>query len=262
MGLQNIRIVMVNPLYGGNVGSVCRAMANMGLSDLAIVAPGRLDMDEARMMCCSATRILDSRRTFGSLEQAVADCGLVMGATARPGLYRSHAQSPRELAPRILAASLSSKVALVFGREDNGLTNEELAVCTQIIRIPSETEYKSLNVSHAVMICCYELYVASGQYVPPVERSEEAPSLVREQMFALWRETLLKLGFMKEDKALHMMLGLRRVLSRGKLTRNDIKIMMGIARQAMWAAEKSAETGGARTGGPAKRKKATAAAKG
>lgn len=248
MGIQNIRIVMVSPLYGGNVGSVCRAMANMGLSDLAIVAPVGLDIEEARKMCCSATGILESRRTFESLEAAVADCGLVMGATARPGLYRSHSQTPRELAPRILAAAKSAKVALVFGREDNGLTNEELAICTQIIKIPSMDEYKSLNVSQAVMICCYELFTASGQYVPPVERSEEAPSLVREQMFALWREALLKLGFMKEDKALHMMLGLRRVLSRGKLTRNDVKIMMGIARQAMWAADKAAEAGKKTTG--------------
>ncbi|MEI6970193.1 MAG: RNA methyltransferase [bacterium] len=243
MGIDNVRIVMVSPLYGGNVGSVCRAMANMGLSDLAIVAPVGLDMEEARKMCCSATALLEGRRTFGSLEEAVADCGLVMGATARPGLYRSHSLSPRELAPRVLAAAKTAKVALVFGREDNGLTNEELAICTQIIKIPSTPEYTSLNVSHAVMVCCYEIFASSGLYDPPSERSEEAPSLVREQMFAIWRETLLKLGFMKEDKALHMMLGLRRVLSRGRLTRNDVKIMMGIARQAMWAAERAAEAG-------------------
>jgi tRNA/rRNA methyltransferase len=261
MGLDNIRIVMVSPLYGGNVGSVCRAMANMGLSDLAIAAPGRLDMEEARQMCCSASSILESRRNFPSLDAAVADCGLVMGATARPGLYRSHAQSPRELAPRILAAAQSAKVALVFGREDNGLTNDELAVCTQIIKIPSDSVYSSLNVSQAVMVCCYELFIASGQYVPPVEKSEEAPSVVREQMFALWREALLKIGFMKEDKALHMMLGLRRVFSRGKLTRNDIKILMGIARQAMWAASRSVDSG-ERPDGPVRRRKtATTAAR-
>jgi len=259
MSLQNIRIVMVNPLYSGNVGSVCRAMANMGLSDLALVTPRRLDMVEARMMCCSATGILEAHRVFESLDAAVADCGLVMGASARPGLYRSHAQSPHELAPRILAASQTSKVALVFGREDNGLTNEELATCTQIIRIPSVDDYKSPNVSHAVMICCYELFAASGQYIPPAERSEEAPSLVREQMFALWREALLKMGFMKEDKALHMMLGLRRVLSRGKLTSNDVKILMGIARQAMWAAEKAADAIKDRTVNKVKRKRSATA---
>lgn len=252
---------MVNPLYSGNVGSVCRAMANMGLSDLALVSPRKLDMEEARMMCCSATDILESLRVFDSLDKAVADCGLVMGASARPGLYRSHAQSPRELAPRILAAAQASKVALVFGREDNGLTNEELATCTQIIRIPSVDDYKSLNVSQAVMICCYEMFVASGQYVPPAEPSEEAPSVVREQMFALWREALLKLGFMKEDKALHMMLGLRRILSRGKLTSNDVKIMMGIARQAMWAADKARDAGTGPAAKPAKRKRPAAAAK-
>jgi len=230
---------MVSPIYGGNVGSVCRAMANMGLSDLVIAAPRKIDMEEARQMCCSARDILEARREFPTLADAVADCGLVMGTTARPGLYRSHCMTPRELAPKVLQAAATGKVALVFGREDRGLTNEELAICTQLIRIPSTTEYKSLNVAQAVMLCCYEIYVVSGQYEPPVEKSEEAPSLLREQMFEMWQNAMLKIGFMKEDKALHMMLGLRRILSRGKLTGNDVKIMMGLARQAMWAADQA-----------------------
>lgn len=236
MSLDNIRIVLVNPLYGGNVGSVCRAMSNMGFSDLAIAAPRSLDMDEARMMACHATEILESRSEFASLADAVADCGLVMAATARCGLYRRHAKSPREWAAKALEAAGSGKVALVFGREDNGLSNEEIALATQIIQIPTTPEYPSLNLAQAVMICCYEVFVAGGTHEPMVEKSPEAPSELRERMFAMWDETLMKIGFMKEDKEDHMMLGLRRILSRGPMTVDDVRILMGIARQTLWAA--------------------------
>jgi tRNA/rRNA methyltransferase len=114
--------------------------------------------------------------------------------------------------------------------------NEELALCTQIIRIPSDEGYPSLNVAQAVMVCCYEIFVASGTYEGPKEKSGEAPSALRERMFAMWRETLLEIGFMEMDKADHMMYGLRRILSRGTLSVDDVRIMMGIARQSRWAA--------------------------
>lgn len=237
--LNNIRIVLVGPLYGGNIGSVCRAMANMGLSDLVLVAPRAPSLDEARMMACHAGHLLDGRREVATLAEAVADCGLVMGTTARCGLYRQHARTPREWAPLALAAADTGKVALVFGREDNGLDNEELALCTQIVQIPTCDAFTSINLAQAVMLCCYELFVATGTYAPPEEKSPEAPSSLRERMFGLWRETLLEIGFMRDDKADHMMLGLRRILSRGKLTIDDVRILMGIARQCRWAARRA-----------------------
>lgn len=242
MSLDNIRVVLVHPLYGGNVGSICRAMANMGLSDLALVQPQRLNMDEARMMACHATEILESRSEFTTMAEAVADCGAVMGATARTGLYRQHAKTPREWAPKALEVAQTGRVALVFGPEDNGLSNEDLALCTQIIQIPTTVEFTSLNVAQAVMVCCYEIFVASDSYEAPLEKSEEAPSELRERMFEIWRETLLEIGFMKDDKAEHMMLGLRRILSRGTLTIDDVKILMGIARQSVWAARNMPDT--------------------
>lgn len=248
MSLDNIRIVLVSPIYGGNVGSVCRAMANMSFSDLAIAAPCKIDMNEARMMACHATDILYSRTEFPSLAEAVADCAVVMGATARSGLYRSHARTPREWAPRALDAARTGRAAVVFGREDNGLTNEELALCTQIIQIPTTEEYRSLNVAQAVMVCCYELFVANASYQAPQEKSSEAPSDLRERMFTMWRNTLLRIGFMKEDKADHMMQGLRRIFSRGALTVDDVRILMGIARQADWASRTRDVEGGTRKG--------------
>jgi tRNA/rRNA methyltransferase len=237
VSLDNIRIVLVQPLYGGNVGSVCRAMSNMDMSDLALVSPRNLDMDEARKMAVHAGDILGNRTECDTLAEAVADCGIVLGATARHGLYRQHAKAPREWTGKILDAAEKGKVAMVFGREDNGLSNEELTICTQIIQIPSSDNYTSLNLSQAVMLCCYEVFVATGSYEPPQEKSEEAPSHQRERMFEIWRETLLKIGFMEEVKADHMMLGLRRILARGALSIDDINIMMGIARQTQWVAK-------------------------
>ncbi|MBP7829094.1 MAG: RNA methyltransferase [Kiritimatiellae bacterium] len=236
MSLDNIRVVLVSPIYGGNVGSVCRAMKNMGLQHLAIAAPrGPLDDLESRKMALHADDILANRQEYPTLAEAVADCGLVAGSTARPGLYRSHAKSPREWAPHLIQAAKKSKVALVFGTETDGLSNEDLACCTQIIRIPSSPEYPSLNLAQAVLICCYELFLASGTFELPGEFSPEASGAMREQMFSMWREALLSVGFMKGDKADHMMMGIRRILSRGTLTVKDIRILIGMARQVRWA---------------------------
>ena len=223
------------------MGSVCRAMMNCGLKNLRIVAPREsIDLNEARMMACHADSILEARQEYSALPEAVADCGLVAGTSARLGLYRSHSSSPREWGEKAVQACGNNKIAVIFGPEDHGLSNEDLALCTDIIQIPSAPEYTSLNLAQAVMVCAYEMYAATQSFEPSEEFSEEAPSEFRERMFEIWREAMLDVGFMKNDKADHMMMGLRRILSRGTLTENDVKILMGIARQAQWAAKNSA----------------------
>ncbi|NLG34815.1 MAG: RNA methyltransferase [Lentisphaerae bacterium] len=236
--LDNIRIVLVNPIYGGNVGSVCRAMMNMGLSQLALVDPRpEMNWKEAAMMACHAGEILETRRVFATTAEAVADCGLVAGTSNRGGLYRDHAKTPREWANPLLEAALDTPVAILFGSEDNGLSLEDLALCTQFIRIPSSEAYKSLNLAMSVMVCAYELFAASGTFEAPQERSPECPSAMREAMFAKWRRALLGIGFMTEETADHMMLGIRRILSRGTLTEKDVQILLGVAAQTLWAAD-------------------------
>ncbi len=235
--LANIRIVLVRPIYGGNVGSACRAMANMGLSDLALAgAVPSLDFQAARKMACRAGAILDRRKDCATLAEAVTDCAVVVGTTVRQGLYRQHSKTPREWSARILASAQAGKVALVFGPEDNGLRNEELEFCTHLIEIPSADQYRSLNLAQAVLICAYELFLAGGQFEPKQEKSPEAASAMKEQMFAMWEQALLEIGFMEDDKARHMMLGVRRIFARGRLTEDDVRILMGIARQTRWCA--------------------------
>lgn len=232
--LANIRIVLSRPIYGGNIGAVCRAMANMGLSDLALAGAKTFDQVEARKMACWATPILESCSQVATIAEAVADCALVFGTTARRGLYRQHTRSPREWALTILEGAQAGRVALLFGPEDDGLSNEELARCHHLLRIPSTREYPALNLAQAVMICAYELYAASGAFEPLPEKSPLADSRLKERLFAMWEETLLEIGFMEPEKAQHMMLGLRRIFARGALSVDDVRILMGIARQTRW----------------------------
>lgn len=235
--LDNIRIVLVGTLYSGNVGSVCRAMANMGLSRLTLVAPRILDgWEEGRRLAVHATDLLDARQETATLGESVADCAAVVGTTARGGLYRATVQPPRVLAPEILRLAAQAPVAIVFGREDQGLHNDEIAQCTHLIRIPVDPRYQSLNLSQAVLIVAYELYSATGTYVSPVEEAVSlATQATKHALMAKWRQAMLDIGFMDEQKADHMMQGFQRIFSRGVRTDPDASIMLGAAHQMSWA---------------------------
>ena len=235
--LDNITVVLVGTLYSGNVGSVCRAMANMGLSKLTLVAPRILDgWEEGRRLAVHATDILDARREVATLDEAVADCAAVVGTTARGGLYRATVQPPRVLAPEILRLAAQAPVAVVFGREDQGLHNDEIARCTHLIRIPVDPRYQSLNLSQALLIVAYELYSATGTYVSPVEEAVSlATQATKHALMAKWRQAMLDIGFMDEQKADHMMQGFQRIFSRGVRTDPDASIMLGAAHQMSWA---------------------------
>ncbi len=247
--LDNILIILVGTLYAGNIGSVCRAMANMGLRHLVLVAP-RLtdDIGEAARLAVHATDILDARKEFASLEEAIADCVAVVGSTARGGLYRATVQPPRQLAPEILRLATTGKVAIVFGREDQGLHNDEVARCTHLIRIPVDPNYQSLNLAQALLIVAYELYSATGTYVSPVEEAVPmATQATKATLMRKWRDAMLDIDFMDEQKADHMMQGFQRIFSRGVKTDPDARIMLGVAHQMQWAGKtaKSVKDGSA-----------------
>ena len=234
--LDNIRVVLTGTLYTGNVGSSCRAMANMGLRHLRLAAPNlQNSWDEGERLAVHATDILKNREEFATFEEAVADCVAVVGTTAREGLYRQHVKAPRDCASGILALAESGPVALVFGREDKGLLNEEIAQCTHLIRIPVDAGYTSINLSQAVLICAYELFTATGRYLPPHEKAPPAPQAQKQQLMKNWSAMLQEIGFMKPEQAEHFMQGFHRVFSRGVFTRDDAALMLGVARQAVWA---------------------------
>ena len=235
--LSNIRVVLVGTLYTGNVGSSCRAMATMGIRHLRLAAPNlQNSWDEGEKMAVHATDIMNAREEFATFEEAVADCIAVVGTTAREGLYRQHVKAPRDCAGDILKLAGQGPVAIVFGREDKGLLNEEVAQCTHLLRIPVDEGYTSINLSQAVLITCYELFTASGRYEPPHEKAPPAPQAQKMQLMKNWSEMLCEIGFMKSEQADHFMQGFHRVFSRGVFTRDDAALMLGVARQARWAA--------------------------
>ena len=234
--LSNIRIVLVGTLYGGNIGSTCRAMWNTGISKLRLVAPSpEIDWTEAAKMAVHAGGILDARETCATLAEAIADCGAVVGTSARQGLYRQHAHSPNEVASQVMPLSAAAPVAIVFGREDSGLTNDEVAQCTHLVRIPTAPEQSSLNLSQAAMVLCYELFRAEDDYEKPEEKSPPAPAALRARMLDLWRDYLRSIGFMDDQKTDHLSYAFNRIFSRGALTENDVTILMGVVRQSCWA---------------------------
>jgi tRNA/rRNA methyltransferase len=233
--LNNIRLVLVEPRGSGNIGSIARAMKNMGLKELAIVGRGRTKSFWARAMAAHARDVLQEVQRFATLREAVADCGLVVGTTCREGLYRSHSVAPREIAGKIFAATRSGKAALVFGPEDHGLRNHDLKHCQWLITIPAHEDYPSLNVAQAAMVCLYEIFLASLEPVPE-EKIARASAESVEQLFDRMRRSLLRIGFLDPQNPEHILLALRRVLGRAGLEEKDVRILNGLFRQIEWYA--------------------------
>jgi tRNA/rRNA methyltransferase len=234
--LANIRVVMVRPRGSGNIGSIARAMKNLGARDLAIVGKARTQSFWARAMAVHGRDILSETKCYETLREAVADCALVVGTTCRAGLYRRHSQSPRDLAPAIVAAAQTSKVALIFGPEDHGLSNKDIEPCQLLMTIPTHPNYQSLNVAQAAVICLYEIYVASLTR-PPHSTIQRAPAEHVERLFDRMRRSLLKIGFLDSENPEHMLLAFRRILGRSGLEEKDVRILTGLFRQIEWYAD-------------------------
>jgi tRNA/rRNA methyltransferase len=233
MSLANIRIVLVRPRGAANVGAVARAMKNMGVDDLVLVRPALVGTFWSTAMAVHADDVLQRMRRFDSLPEAVADCALVVGTTSRGGLYRAAAESPRVAAPRLLATAAANRVALVFGPEDHGLSNQDLKVCHQLIMIPTASDYASLNLAQAVMVCCYELALAA-QGEQPAALPVLASAGRIEQMFQRLQTAFLKIGFLHADNPDHIMFAFRRMLGRAQIEERDVRILLALARQIEW----------------------------
>jgi tRNA/rRNA methyltransferase len=231
--LSNLRIVLVRPRGSGNIGSIARAMKNMGAVELAIVGSARTKSFWARAMAVHGRDILNEARCYGTIREAIADCTLVVGTTCRPGLYRRHSQPPRDVAPEIVAAARTGKAALIFGPEDHGLSNKDLEPCQLLITIPSHPDYQSLNVAQAAVICLYEIYLASVTQGAP-STIQRAPAEAVERLFDRMRTTLLKIGFLDSENPEHMLLAFRRILGRAGLEDTDVRIFTGLFRQIEW----------------------------
>jgi tRNA/rRNA methyltransferase len=177
---DNFAFVLFKPQSAGNIGAAARALKNMGFDDLRLVAPGPLNNREAVAMAVHADDVLAGATTYPDLPSALADCSVTVGTTSRRGGYRSTAQPLRAAAIELDTLSNSNRIAVIFGREDRGLTNRELKLCHRLITIPTAPEYPSLNLAQAVVVVAYELMMASSASTPrPRENLSRRPSATR-----------------------------------------------------------------------------------
>ena len=235
--MENIRIVLVRPQGMMNIGSVARAMKNVGLTELALVNPSAPPLHpDARVMAVRAHDILERALAVSRLTDAIADCTWVIGTTRRRGKGREGVIDPRQMASEIADIAQQNKVAVVFGPEDKGLTNRDLDLCQRLVTIPSHEEYGSLNLAQAVMIICYEIYLASHHNETDLRTCRLATSEELEGMYYHMEEALLRIGFLDQNNPKRIMAVLRRIFSRARLNPREVKILRGICRQSNWYA--------------------------
>jgi tRNA/rRNA methyltransferase len=231
--LDHIRIVLVEPQHAGNIGAVARAMKNMALSRLVLVNPVDHLGLEARMMAMHGLDILQQAQVVHTLAQGVADAGYVVGTTRRLGKGRQVTLTSRGIAPLLLELAATNPLAIVFGREDSGLSNEELLVCHELITIPAHPVHGSLNLAQAVLLVCYELFVASANpSVSPPPRLASVQEL--ERLYARMRAVLSHIGFLHGSHPDRMMGYFRRFFARQGLRSRDVKVFLGVFRQIEW----------------------------
>jgi TrmH family RNA methyltransferase len=209
-------------------------MKNMCMSELYLVAPKIFPSADATSRASGADDLLASAKCCDSLQEAIADCQIVIGASARSRTIAVPEESPRICAERLAVEAQDKKVAILFGRENSGLKNHELDLCQTLLTIPSNAEYSSLNIAAAVQVVCYELLVASGQYAvkPEVRDVALASSAQMESFYEHLYQALDEIGFINPEKSTSIMRRLRRVYHRAALDTKELDILRGILKKS------------------------------
>jgi tRNA/rRNA methyltransferase len=236
----NITIILNNPKYPGNIGSTARCMKNWGIEKLFVVKSRHPDREAMQQMATHfAADIIDNIRYYDTLREAVADFHYIVGTTARMGSKsaRQPVIEPREMASQLVDISKHNEIALIFGSEDRGLTNDELKYCHVLVNIPTSDRLTSINLSHAVMICCYEIFMnkreTGKRFTPRLATSSEL-----EAMYDHLKTTFITIDFINLDNPDYWMMYIRRFLSRIKLYSKEVQIIRGICRHIERYAEK------------------------
>lgn len=238
-----IRFVFVEPRYGGNVGAAARVLKNFGFARLDLVDPREgAGHEEAIRMAVDAADVLAAATTHATLDDALSGAATVIGTSRRTGKHRQPHHRLDALAPVIAGLALRGEVALVFGREDHGLSDSDLDRCTHLVYVPTADEYPALNVAQTMAIVAYEVRGALAACEPPAPEPFDdalADHTAREAMYAHLEQALLAIGFLKLGQLEGMMRRLRRILSRAELSAGDVDVVRGIARQILWLARQA-----------------------
>lgn len=228
----SLRVVLVGTLHSGNIGAAARAMKNMGLRRLYLVAPAEFPHREASYRAVQATDVLESAVVTRTLEEAVAECSLVIGTSARERRIPLPQLGPRQLGPLCLHEHRGEEVALVFGREDSGLSNEELRLCHWHVHVPTSAEYSSLNLAAAVQLLCYELRMCAleGTTVLADPAWDEPPATIdgMERFYEHLERTLTDISFLDPAAPRQLMARLRRLFNRVRLDQMELNILRGM----------------------------------
>lgn len=233
VNIDNISIVLVEPQIPENIGSAARAMNNMGIEKLILIRPKNLDREKILKVATGhSSRIVDKMKIFDDLREALDPFGYVAGTTARTGSSRPSLTCPRTLASDLISVSSENSVAIIFGPEDRGLSNKHLSYCHTITTIPTSM-FSSLNLAQAVMIICYEIFIARmdslAETVPRMANKFEL-----EGMYDHIEDVLSKIGFLNPQNPQRWMLNIRRILNRFPIRANDARTIRGICRQIDW----------------------------
>jgi tRNA/rRNA methyltransferase len=237
MSLSNCRIVLVRTQVAANLGASARVMRNFGCEQLVLVAPRADPADrEARKLSTHGEAILDRVRVVATLDEALADCVLAAGTSARVGgpFRRQSVGTPDEVATRLAASLDAGPVALVFGPEPTGLLDEEVTRCHYLIHIPADESYPALNLAQAVAICLYEVHKAWKRQKPAAERPQPAAFADQERMFAHLRTALEEIHFLYGTNADSLMHALRHLIGRAQPSAMEVDLLFGLARQIRW----------------------------
>ena len=237
--LERVAVVLFRPQLAENIGAVARAACNMGINRLVAVQAQDLDWDRmVKMATGPAARPLDRMEVHDDLARALGPFQYIVGATARLGGVRNDYFSPREMAARLVEISAANDVALLFGPENWGLTNDELPFCHALVTIPTG-ECSSLNLAQAVMVMAYELFTAGDPKPHPSPRLANSREL--ESMYAMLQATLVKISFISHQNPEHWMFNVRRLFSRHGLRAREAQVIKGICRQIDWYVGKRLE---------------------
>jgi tRNA/rRNA methyltransferase len=226
VNLNALSIILVRPKFHENIGSVARAMKNMGLTRLMIINGCSPLHPDAYKLASGAEDILERAEEFFTFGEAISEIGCVVGMTSRRGKERQPLLSPRTLAKKLVSLSTKNSIGLAFGSEKEGLTNEELSLCHLYVRIPSMESFPSLNLAQAVMVVCYEVSQASmdiPQQGVPLAKADHL-----ERMFEHMEKTLLQIGFLDSNHPKRIMQVMRNLLGRSQMGEREVQILQGI----------------------------------
>jgi len=227
---MSIRVVLVDPKHPGNIGAAARAMKNMGLSELHLVRPKAFPDPEATARASGADDVLEAARVHEEFEDAIANCGFVVGTSSRQRHLAFDLLEPRECAQLVAEAAQVGNVALVFGSEKYGLLNVELARCHRLVTIPTAGNYASLNLAMAVQVIAYEVLLATrpGAPTPPPPDVPFATAREMELFYEHLERVLEEIDFRDRTGGGHLMARIRRLFNRARLDQNEVNILRGI----------------------------------